>query len=105
MIASETITVPNTGTTANPNKRKNIVIKNYTPFTNCVREIDNTQKDNSKGIGIVMSMYNLIDYSGNYSKTSGSLWQYYRDEPFLDANVAIADLMIITVLYLNLKPK
>ena len=28
-----------------------------------------------------MSMYNLIEYSNNYSKTSGSLWQYYKDEP------------------------
>ena len=28
-----------------------------------------------------MPMYNLIEYSNNYSKTSGSLWQYYRDEP------------------------
>ena len=28
-----------------------------------------------------MSMYNLIEYSSNYSKISGSLWQYYRDEP------------------------
>ena len=28
-------------------------------------------------------MYNLIEYSNNYSKTSGSLWQYYRDEPAL----------------------
>ena len=30
-----------------------------------------------------MSMYNLIEYSENYSKTSGSLWKYYRDEPVL----------------------
>ena len=52
-----------------------------------------------------MPMYNLIDYSGNYSKTFGSLWQYCRDELFLDANVAIADLMIITVLCLNLQQK
>ena len=36
-------------------------------------------------------MFNLIEYSDNYSKTSGSLWQYYRDEPFLDTNGAIAD--------------
>ena len=28
-----------------------------------------------------MPMYNLIEYSDNYSKTSGSLWNYYRDEP------------------------
>ena len=29
-----------------------------------------------------MPMYNLIEYSDNYSKTSGSLWQYYRDDPY-----------------------
>ena len=32
-------------------------------------------------IDIVMAMYNLIEYSDNYSKTSGSLWQYYKDDP------------------------
>ena len=35
-------------------------------------------------------MYNLIEYTDNYSKTS-DLWQYYRDEPFLYANGAISD--------------
>ena len=38
-----------------------------------------------------MPMYNLVEYSDNYSKTSGGLWQYYTDEPFLEANSAIAD--------------
>ena len=38
-----------------------------------------------------MPMYNLIEYSDSYSKTSGRLWQYYRDEPFLDNNGDIAD--------------
>ena len=38
-----------------------------------------------------MPVYNLIEYSDSYSKTSGSLWQYQRDEPFLDVNGAIAD--------------
>ena len=38
-----------------------------------------------------MPMCNLIEHSDNYSKTSGSLWNYYRDEPFLNANGAIAD--------------
>ena len=54
-----------------------------------------------------MPMYNLIEYSDNYSKTSGSLWQYYRDEPFLGDNSTIADFPaeIITVLRLNLKQK
>ena len=46
-----------------------------------MREINNTQVDNAKDINIVMPMYNLIEYSDNYAKTSGSLWQYFRDEP------------------------
>ena len=38
-----------------------------------------------------MPMYNLIEYSDNYSKTSGSSWHYYRDEPFLNADGTIGD--------------
>ena len=38
-----------------------------------------------------MQMYNLIEYNNNYLKTSGSLWQYYRNEPYLDDNGTIAD--------------
>ena len=55
--------------------------KNCAPFINCISEINNTQVDNAKDIDIVMPMYNLIEYSDNYAKTSGSLWQYFRDEP------------------------
>ena len=36
-------------------------------------------------------MHNLIEYSDAYSKTSASLWQYYRDEPAIDANNNIID--------------
>ena len=50
-------------------------------FINCKSEISNTETDNAKDIDIVMPMYNLIEYSDNYSKTSGSLWQYYKDDP------------------------
>ena len=42
-------------------------------------KINNAQVDNAKDIDIVMSMYNLIEYGDNYSKTSGSLWQYCKD--------------------------
>ena len=44
-------------------------------------EKNNTEMDNAKDIDIVMPMYNLVKYSGNYSKTSGSLWQCHKDEP------------------------
>ena len=60
---------------------KGVTFKNCASFTNCKSEINNTQVDNAKHIDIVMSMYNLIEYSDNYAKTSGSLWQYYRDKP------------------------
>ena len=49
------------------------------PFTNCISEINNTQVEKAKDIDIVMPMYNLTEYSHNYSKTSGSLRQYCKD--------------------------
>ena len=56
------------------------------PFTNCISEINNTQIDDVKDIDIVMPMYNLIEYSDNYTKTTGSLWQYCKDIPARNAN-------------------
>ena len=61
-------------------REKGVAFKNYSPFTNCISEINNTQIDNCKDIDILMPLYNLLQYSDNYAKTSGSLWQYYRDE-------------------------
>ena len=69
---------------------KGLMFKNCAPFTNCISEINNTQVDNAKDIDIVMPMYNLIEYSDNYVKTSGSLWQYYRDKP--NNNLANSEL-------------
>ena len=47
----------------------------------CISKINNTQIDNAEYIDTVIPMYNLIEYSDNYSKASGSLWQYYKDIP------------------------
>ena len=63
------------------NDDKKVIFKNCAPFTNCISEINNTQVDNAKDIDIVMPMFNLIEYSDNYAKTSGSLWQYCKDIP------------------------
>ena len=60
---------------------KGIIFKNCAPFTKCTSRINNTDIDNAKDIDIVMLMYNLIEYSDNYSKASGSLWQYYKADP------------------------
>ena len=91
ILVNGTILVSNIGTTAAPNNRKNKVVKNCTPFTDYITEINNTQIDNAKDTDVVIPMYNLIEYCHNHFKTSRSLWQYYRDEPFSDANGAIAD--------------
>ena len=62
-------------------RNKGVTFKNCAPFTKCINRINNTEIDNAKDIDIVMPMYNLIEYSDNYSKTSGSLWQYSKDDP------------------------
>ena len=67
-------------------RNKGVIFKNCEPFVKCISRINNTEIDNAKDIDIVMPMYNLIEYSDNYSKTSGSLWQYYKDVP--DNNLA-----------------
>ena len=54
-------------------RNKVVIFKNCAPFTDCISEINNTQIDNVKYIDAVMPMYNLVKYSDNYSKTSGSL--------------------------------
>ena len=72
ILVSATIAVENTGTGAAPNNRKNIIIKNCAQFTDCISGTINTQIDNAEDINIVMQMYNLIEYSNNYSKASGS---------------------------------
>ena len=58
---------------------KGVIFKNCAPFTNCISKINDTEIDNAQDIDIVMPMYNLIEYSDNYSKTSGILWKYYKD--------------------------
>ena len=63
-------------------RNKGVIFKNCAPFTKCISRINNTDIDNAQDIDIVMPMYNLTEYSDNYSKTSGSLWQYYKDDPY-----------------------
>ena len=58
-----------------------LAFKNNALFISCISKINNTLIDNAEDLDIVIPMYNLDEYSKNYSKTSGSLWNYYRDEP------------------------
>ena len=69
---------------------KDVIFKKCAKLTDCIREINNAQIDNAKDIDVVLSMFNLKEYSDNYSKTSGSFWHSYRDGPAF-ANGAIVD--------------
>ena len=59
-----------------------LAFKNNAPFTNCISKINNVLTDNAEDLHIVMPIYSLLDYSSEkYRKTTGSYWNYYRDEP------------------------
>ena len=68
-----------------------VAFKNCTPFKKCRTEINETFVDDAEHINIAMPMYNLIEYSDNYSDTSGSLWNFKRDEIVNNADVTNDD--------------
>ena len=80
-----------------------VIFEKCAKFTDCIREINNAQIDNAKDINVVMSMFILKDYSDYYSKTSGSFWHYYRDEPSFayGAIVSFPDNNNNSVLFIN----
>ena len=76
--------------TAVANNNTDVAFKNCTPFSTWKTEIDDVFVDKANHLYIAMSMYNLITYSGNYSDTSGSLWQFKRDKvPANNADLSI----------------
>ena len=85
ILVKGTITITGAGDDAAARRaderNKGVIFKNCAPFINCISKINDTEIDNAQDTDVVMPMYNLIEYSDNYSKTSESLWQYYKDEP------------------------
>ena len=73
------------------NNNTKVVFKNCAPFEKCSKEIDFTLVDEANFINITMPMYNLIEYSHNYSDTSASLWSFKRDEIIDNASVTNDD--------------
>ena len=69
-----------TGVSNNSKKNRPLAFKNNPPFTNYISKINNVLIDNAEDLDVVMPMYNLIEYSKNYRRTTGSLWNYYTDD-------------------------
>ena len=77
IVAKGTINVtePN-----NAKRNKAVTFKNNAPFISCISKINGAKIDNAEDLDVVMPMYNLLEYSKNYRKTTGSLWSYQRDK-------------------------
>ena len=78
IVVKATITV--TGINNRSRKNRPLAFKNNAPFISCISKINNTLIDNVGNLVVAMPMYNLIKHSKNYRKTTGSLWNYCRDE-------------------------
>ena len=77
IVAKGVITVTNPN---NAKRNKAVAFKNIGPFPNCISKINGVKIDNVEDLDVVMLMYNLLEYSKNYRKTTGRLWSYYTDE-------------------------
>ena len=84
-----TVTAPGVNNNADnirDKRNRPLILKNNAPFASCITRITGKLIEDTDDLDIVMSMYNLLDYSKNYRKTIGSLYNYYRDELSDDAD-------------------
>ena len=95
MWVKGTITVADPNNNANFDRR--LTLKNNAPFISCISKINGELVENAEDLDIAMSMYNLLEYSQNYEKTSGSLFNYYRDEPKEHAIGDVNDAVNISI--------
>ena len=80
---SITVTAPGVNDNANnirDKRNRPVILINNVPFVSCITRINGELIEDADDLDIVMSMYNLLEYSKNYRKTIGSLYNYYRDE-------------------------
>ena len=91
ILVKGTITVTAPGANNNANnirdkRNRPLILKNNALFVSCITRINGELIEDADDLDIVMSMYNLLEYSKNYRKTIGSLYNYYRDELSDDAD-------------------
>ena len=66
----------------------NVAFTTCAPFTRCATHINDEHAETDENLDIIMPMYNLLEYSDNYPDSSGSLYQFKRDEsPTNDGNL------------------
>ena len=83
------VTTPGVNNNANnirDKRNRPVILKNNVPFVSCITRINGELIEDADDLHMVMSMYNLLEYSKNYRKIIGSLYNYYRDELSDDAD-------------------
>ena len=100
ILVKGTITVTVTGANNGPNnirdkKGRPLILKNNAPFVSCITRINGELIEDTDDLDIVMPMYNLLEYSKNYRKTIGSLYNDYRDELTYDGNDNFANRSVV----------
>ena len=86
ILVNSTITVTSQGNVIRDKKNRPLISKNNAPFISLITKINNELIEDADDLDIVIPMYNLLEYSKNYKRTIGSLYNYYRDELSDDAD-------------------
>ena len=91
ILVKGTITVTAPGVNNNANnirdkRNRPLILKNNAPFVSCITRINGELIEDANDLDIVTPTYNLLEYSKNYRRTIGSLYNYYRDELSDDAD-------------------
>ena len=76
-------------------KNRSLILKNIAPFVSCITRVNGELIEDADDLDIVMPMYNLLEYSKNYRKTIGSLYNYFRDELTNDDNDNFANINVV----------
>ena len=105
ILVKGTVTVVPPTAAAPNNVNKKVIFKNCASFTNCISRINNLQVDDAHDIAVVMRMYQSIEYSDSYSKTSAILWQYCKNEATLNDDDATDGLTAANTITDSLKIK
>ena len=93
-----TVAAPEVNNNANnirDKRNRPVILKNNVPFVSCITRINGELIEDSNDLDIVVPMYNLLEYSKNYKKTIGSLYNYYREELTNDENNNFANIDVI----------
>ena len=61
--------------------KRNWFLKIMLHLSIALKKINGVKSGNAEDLDVVIPMYNLLEYSKNYKRTTGSLWNYYRDKP------------------------